>query len=132
MLLQQDGSCKRLHLAVLAVVAITMLLATNVESFSVINSRSSSRSTTNYDRFHSSPVTTKSTMTNPTTSGHGSGGKRSALFMAGGKVDKGFNLLEIATKVVPQGRIVQTTLLLQLWLHYASPSSKVGVLAPSC
>ena len=110
-LLQQDERCKRLHLAVIAFVAITLLLATKVESFNAISSRSSSRPTTNNHHFHSSPLTTKTTITasNPTTSVHSSSGtRRSALYMAGG-VDKGFNLLEIATKVVPQGRIVQTT-----------------------
>ena len=51
------------------------------------------------------------TTTTTTTRSSSSSPSSSRLFMASQppKVDKGFNLLEIATKVVPQGRIVQTT-----------------------
>ena len=55
--------------------------------------------------------TTTTTTTTTTRSSSSSPSSSSRLFMASQppKVDKGFNLLEIATKVVPQGRIVQTT-----------------------
>ena len=76
-------------------VVVTFLLMTSVQSFSIIGESSTNPYLLHYTSQSETPLTPAS--------------RRTALHMAGGNVDKGFNLLEIATKVVPQGRIVQTT-----------------------
>ena len=94
--------------AAAAAVAVSTLCMSNNVVIPVIDAFRIQHQKSNRHKWNPTSTTTSTATTTGTRSPPSS--SPSLLFMAQPpRVDKGFNLLEIATKVVPQGRIVQTT-----------------------